>query len=236
MAAAVASSCDRPPAGQPKVKDGEAAAAATKPSACAPGDARLKTTGLCQAEAAALLLAAPGPAATPPDGCAWTIEEAAMPGGAALLYRGARCQARTTRLSFVPGTPTGRLDIAAWPYEPAETGTLARIVPAANEAALLETARAAVDDPAERARCRLRPAASEGWPGDALVVDEVPPPPGDGVRAACGRFGLDEDSQTFWRLSQGHGWFFQLGQESPVVDPGSFTLVARNRDGRWVRA
>jgi hypothetical protein len=110
------------------------------------------------------------------------------------------------------------------------------MVPAANEAALLETARAAVEDPAERARCRLRPAAIEGWPGDALVVDEVPPPPADGVRTACGAYGLDEDSQTFWRLSQGQGWFFQLGQESPVVDPGSFTLVARGRDHRWVRA
>lgn len=68
------------------------------------------------------------------------------------------------------------------------------------------------------------------------MVDEVPAPLADGIRSACGEFGLDEGAQTFWRLAQGTGWYFRLGQESPVIDVGSFTLVKRDPAGKWVQA
>jgi hypothetical protein len=242
LALAMTASCGQPnaeaAAGAQANSVAPAVAVAAPAPACAPGDAKLPVTGLCQAQATALLLAASGAQATAPEGCSWSVEEAAMTDRTALLYRGARCKERSTKLKFVPGTPLGRFLILASPYEdaPADDAPLASLTLAENPAALLGIVRAQVKDPAERARCQLRPAAIEGWPADAQVVDEVPPPPADGVRSACGPLGLDEDSQTFWRLSQNRAWFFELGQESAIVDPGSFTIVNKDKSGAWLRA
>lgn len=205
---------------------------------CAGGAARLPATQLCPDAAKGLLVAAPGVAATPPENCAWAIQDVSISSDQAVLYRAARCQVGTAKLAFAPGEPMGTFTLAKSPYEGGYdiSEPIVWMTKAAGNDALLTTARRFIRDPKEAARCQVRPAAIEGWPADALVIDEVPRPQSDEVRTACGKFGLDEDSQTFWRLSQGTGWFFQLGQESPIVDAGSFTLARRGTDGQWRRA
>lgn len=226
---------DTSPTAENTHAEGSIEPAHAAPAACAGGVRKLPATGLCPEQAAALLLAAPGPAAAPPDGCTWTIGETALNATEAVVYRAARCQSRTTKLDFVAGKPFGRFTLAASPYEGAyDAGEpIVRAAAVGDSNGILKVARSLMSDPKDPARCRLRAAAMEGWPADALVIDEVPQPQSDEVRSACGELGLDEDAQTFWRLSQRIGWFFQLGQESPIVDAGSFTLLRRGAAGEW---
>ncbi|RYE04516.1 MAG: hypothetical protein EOP61_00195 [Sphingomonadales bacterium] len=214
-----------------------ATASATVAIECPPGSSTLPVTGLCQEQAAALLLSSPGAQPPAPDDCVWVINEAKVMEGA-LLYRAAKCAAGTARLNFVSGSRMGSFDLAVSPYgEQAGHDTIAQVIDGEDgKATILAEARRRVEDPAERARCQVREAKMDGWPADALVVDEVAAPAADGIRSACGEFGLDEGAQTFWRVSQGSAWFFRLGQESPVVDAGSFTLLNRDAGGKWVRS
>lgn len=241
LAATSISGCGRPSddtaaASTADIRDNASIAKGAQPP-CAPG-AALPLTGLCPSEVAALVLSAPGTQAAAPDGCGWTVAEAAVSAGSVLLYRAARCQAGTARLALVPGATTPSFTLAVSPYgdQPDTSEPMAQMHAAADQQAIAQIARRSIDDPAERSRCHTRQADMESWPADALVVDEVPVPEADGIRSACGVLGLDQGAQTFWRISQGVAWFFRLGQESPVVDPGSFTLVKRDGNGHWERA
>ncbi len=217
------------------------AAVGREAPSCARGSARLPVTGLCQAQAAALVLSAPGPEADSADGCEWLVNEARMLENGALLYRALRCNGRTARLEFVPGARAASFDLVKSPWgQQEQPHTVAIMFDAEGQdakAVILEAARRVIEDPAESARCRVRRLDGDvAAPEDALVVDEVPIPPSDGVRSACGEFGFDGGAQTFWRVSQNIAWFFSLGNDSPPVDSESFTLIRRDAAGRWVRA
>ncbi len=225
----------------PVAHPGNSAEVAATPAAakpCLPADPALSATGLCAPAATALLLSAPGTPPTAPEGCSWIVSDAQITNDTALLYRAARCKGGTARLNYAAGQPLARFVLATSAYgdTPDPNEPLAWMMPAADAAAVSAFVRASIQDPAERARCSARPATMEGWPADALVVDEAPIHPTDGIRSACGEYGLDEGAQTFWRVAQGNGWYFRLGQESPVVDAGSFTLVKRDATGAWVRS
>jgi hypothetical protein len=204
---------------------------------CARSAPKLSLTQLCPEAATALMQIPPGSAAAAPEGCRWTPGEVALSSQEALLYQAARCGSRFAKLAYHPDKPFVRFTLTASPYEePIDSmDVIARMTPAGSQEDLLRIARGFVGDTDERARCQVRRAEMEGWPKDALVIDEVPAPPADGVRSACGELGLDEDAQTFWRLSQGRAWFFQLGQEVPVVDARSFTLVHKDGNDHWRR-
>ena len=88
---------------------------------------------------------------------------------------------------------------------------------------------------AEAARCQIRP-PRETWTADAFVVDEAPAKAEDDDRSTCGAFGVYGGTTEFWRLSQGKGWFFRFGEETPIVDAESVTLVKRHAAGKWVRS
>jgi len=200
----------------------------------------LKLTKLCQQQANALLLGG-GADEAPPEGCTWTVNEAQVLDNAALLYRALRCGNRTTQLEFTPGARAGSFDMVSSPFgELEEPETIAKMFAAAGpdpRSAILEAALRAIDDPAERSRCKVRLLNGDvASPPDALVVDEVPTPPSDEVRSACGEFGFDGGSQAYWRLSQEVAWFFSLGNDTPPVDAQSFTLISRDGAGRWVRS
>lgn len=214
---------------------GNATAASAPAVACAPGDPKLAVTGLCQAQAAALVF---GTGSAAPDGCGWTVNEAKTPENTAVLYRAAKCKDGTATLSFTVSAQGGSFDLTESPFGKLEgdSQTMVQIADGSSKEAVLDFARKHIDDAKEAARCQLIPVANrEDWPKDALVVDEVPTPPADGIRSACGTFGLDEGAQTFWRISQGTGWFFQLGQETPMVDAESFVMIKRDAAGEWVR-
>ena len=197
---------------------------------------KLPGTGICEAKAASYLQFAGGPRPKAPTGCQWVVNELALPGDEFLLYLAARCGGKTHTLAYSGGAQKAELKF---------DGTGAAIVEifAADggdgSAAILRHTRAAMSNPADAAKCAVRPAKIESWPTDAMVVDvsaaEVAKIPKDGPRTACGTYGLDEDSQMFWRAFQGFAWYFNLGQEEPEIDPGSFTVLKKDASGNWVR-
>ncbi len=87
--------------------------------------------------------------------------------------------------------------------------------------------RDGIKNKAQRARCVVRPAKEQGWPGDAIVVDDptVKGRKGELRDAVCGDYGYTPDGAAFWRILGDFAWYFDLGQDVWQVDPGSFTVV-----------
>ncbi|MBA4089783.1 MAG: hypothetical protein C0494_04205 [Sphingobium sp.] len=216
------------------------AAPVTRAAVCPDKAARLSGTGLCPTDAAALLTADDRPSLA--EGCTWSVNEAALPDDIWLLYRAARCDGKTTALAYAAGKPLARLVYALSPMggDQARGAPLVAFAPADRrdpQSTILALTRAAITDPADDDGCHVRQADIPGWPADALVVDipaaQAASLPQDEIRSACGPLGLDQGSQLYWRISQGHAWHFDLGQEAPEIDPRSLTLVRKNAGGRW---
>lgn len=215
--------------------------------ACPDDGPRLPVTGLCASRSLAYLNMAGGQTDDVPDGCEWAVEETPID-QQVLLYRALKCEGKETRLVYKPGKPLGELVYESAGYGDTEGAmkgqVLVRIAPADAKdvfGSVLKVVLPAVEDPATAAKCHVRKAGIDVWPDDALVVDDLTPTEaeavaGDGPRTACGPLGLDEDSAAYWRVFQGHGWFFALGQDVAQIDPGSFTLLARDSDGQWSQA
>lgn len=215
--------------------------------ACPDDGPRLPVTGLCASRSLAYLNMAGGQTDDVPDGCEWAVEETPI-NQQVLLYRALKCEGKETRLVYKPGKPLGELVYESAGYGDADGAlkgqVLVRIAPADTKdvfGSVLKAVLPAIEDPATAAKCHVRKAGIDVWPDDALVVDDLTPAEaeavaGDGPRTACGPLGLDEDSAAYWRVFQGHGWFFQLGQDVAQIDAGSFTLLARDSDGQWSQA
>lgn len=211
-------------------------------AACPDKADRLPGSALCPTDAAALLRADAGERPAPPGGCQWRVAETALPDGAYLLYRAARCAGKSMTLAYAAGTPLARLVYAFSPLFGADARgqtlvTFAPADPRDPQASILALARAAITDPAEAAGCHVRKADIPGWPTDALVVDiadaDAAMLPQDEVRSACGPLGLDQDSQLYWRTAQGIAWHFDLGQEAAEIDPASLTVVRKDAREHW---
>lgn len=213
---------------------------------CADDGDRLPVTGLCAGRAVNHLDIVARELPDAPEGCRWVVQETPF-AGQVLLYRALRCGDRTTRLAFAGGAGLAELsyDTIAWgdDQQLSKGQVLVRVGRSDKSdptAALLATTRAAIETPAERAGCSVRNARIDGWPADALVVDvsaaEAAREPPDGPRFACGPFGFNGDESSYWRVFQGHSWFFQLGQDLEQIDAASFTLMAKNARGEWSRA
>lgn len=221
-------------------EEAEAPAPPADARSCADDGPRLALTGLCEGRAVNYLNmdASASPEAT--DGCEWKVMETEMPDGV-LLYRGLKCDAGETKLEYAGGAARAELKLVNSAYlgKIDEPPTYVYVYTIDGDARQGVTARArsAIENPAEAAACSARVAGLEGWPSDALVVDvsaqEAAKAPADEPRAACGPLGLNEDEMSFWRVVQGYGWFFQLGQDAVEIDPGSFTLMTKRPDGSW---
>ncbi len=225
--------------GAPAYRAGGAGSAAA--ATCAPGSAVLALTKLCQEQANALLVSRAGAQEPAPEGCTWVVNEAKALENGALLFRALRCKGRVAQLEFVPSARAASFDLISSPLgEVGEPHTIAILFDAGGRDAndvILEAALRTIEDPAEKARCKVRRLEGDvAAPADALVVDEVPIPPSDGIRSACGEFGFDGGAQSFWRVSQDTAWFFTLGNDAAPVDAESFTLINRNEAGQWVRS
>lgn len=211
---------------------------------CADDAPRLPVTGLCAARAIddqdpsfSLLVQAPA-------GCEWVTAETAYPGGEeALVYRALSCKGVTTALELHAGAHSAALGYvrsalfgeAARDQEPVKIFTTD---PADPQKAIRDLFESIPE--AERATCAIEPAGIDGWPKDALVIRPNAAAraqaPDDGPLAACGPYGVDEDSQTFWRLAQGYAYYFNLGQEDLDFDPASFRVFRKGADGSWAPA
>jgi hypothetical protein len=208
-------------------------------AACPDDGPRLPETGICVGRALAYLDTPEG-AREPvlPDNCEWVVNETMM-ADEALLYRAARCGEVTTKLSAAPGA-----------HQAEVTRETSAVFGEADDHVLLHLFTSAAPDPqfalrdsmselpvAERAACEIRQAGIEGWPTDALVIAPTAAArarmPQNEPIAACGPFGVDEDSARYWRIKQGYAWFYDLGQEEPDFDPASITVLQRAADGSW---
>lgn len=217
----------------------DAASGPAASATCADGAAKLAGTGLCQADANALLGADPDVRTPELEGCTWSVKEIMLPGDEALLYRAASCNGVDTTLAFAGGahraelsyeasavhgdSGKGRVVVALYGVEPDPQGAL----------------KAAIADlPArDRGSCQITPIEREGWPRDALfiapsVADQEKLFKGGPV-VACGPLGIDETRQRYWRVRQGFAWFFDLGDKDPDFDAGNMAVVAKAADGSW---
>jgi hypothetical protein len=172
------------------------------------------------------------------------VNEVGIAGSDYVLYFAAKCaNGKVTTLDYAGGAHKAELTFAmSAPSGKAEKNKIIEIHGMDEKdphAAVLRAAREVIANRAEAGRCQVRPAKVAHFPSDALVVDVSPASaakaPKNEPRAECGRYGLDEDSQKFWRVFQTFSWFFDLGQEELDIDPGSLTMISHDEKGNWVR-
>lgn len=243
LAGLLATGCSGQPADS-AATDSADALAVDDGQSCADDGPRLPITKLCASRAVNYLNFDEGKRPDAPEGCEWAVNETEMPGDEVLLYLAASCGKKTTKLAFAGGAHYSDLsyETSALSDGPPAEGPLVRIAGAEGDPkqAILALAREAIDNPAEAAKCAVRKADVEGWPADAMVVDvsaaEAAKSLKDGPRSACGPFGLDEDSASYWRVFNGFSWFYQLGQDQLEIDPGSFTIMSKDEKGEWGQA
>ncbi len=235
---ALCAACTRGPT--PQITSTSAAPSVSAAAPCPDDGPRLPETGVCQGRAWAYLGDAHGiHEGTLPEGCTWTINETMLPGDEALLYRAASCKGVTTKLAYAGGAHSASLsyETSALFGDSAKGQEVIRLFGTDPDPQGALKEQIAALPKGERDACVIQPANIEGWPTDALVIGPTKAArakmPKDEPIAACGPFGLDEDSQTYWRISQGFAWFFQLGQEESDFNPGNITVIAKNADGGW---
>ncbi|MCA8902182.1 MAG: hypothetical protein KDA53_13140 [Hyphomonas sp.] len=206
---------------------------------CADDGPRFPITGLCIGRSVAYL--EPSGDWQPPEGCTWAMNEAWIGDGTeALLYRAAVCNGVTTTLQVSGGAQSASVEYV--------TSALGGDVLEGQE-----VIRLFVSDPANpqwhmkdilrdanetgEVECEIRPAGIAGWPEGALVIaptaEERAAMPQDEPVAACGDWGLDEDSAQYWEVRQGYEWFFHLGQDQVDFDPNTVTHIVRDAEGNW---
>lgn len=222
-------------------------AAASAPAGCPD---KLPGTGLCPAEAAALIGGAkPSQEAfsEPYQNCSWAINETPFAGDY-LLYYAAECKGRKSLLDYAGGAHFAELTVVESAFAEGEftppDAPLVRVAgtePGDPEGSVLARARAAIEDPARAAMCKAQSGAEFGYPADSIVVDVGPEDAAklsedERMSGACGPFGAG-DSARFWRVFQSFSWFFDLGQDAfQDIDAASLTLVTSDGKGGWKKA
>jgi hypothetical protein len=241
---ATLAACQKPAEEPVAVKPAATEAAAAQPP-CADDGPRFPISKLCVGRSINYLNQDLKLITETPDGCSWTMQETAFPlpdGDGVLLFRALSCKGVTTQLEFSAGAHSAALSyVASALYPDAKDNTTppVRIFggPGQDPKAAIEALKAGIENKAERASCVLEPAGIDGWPMDALVIRPNAKARAKAAKdeplAACGEFGVDEDSQTFWRVSQGYAWYFMLGQDTMDIDPSSLTLMRKGADGSW---
>lgn len=213
-------------------------------SACPDDGPRLPITGICAGRAVAYFDPEAAPAEPADIGaigkdCTWVVNEMSMGiEDEALIYRALSCNGVTTKLSYAGGARSAALQLETSALGATPGAELVRIFtsdpkdPQASIRFLIADAPAA-----QRPKCEVQPANQPSWPKDALVIGykaafqrELKK---DEPNAVCGSFGLDQDSQSFWRIQQGYAWFFQLGQDAAEIDPAAIKLFRKGADGAW---
>jgi hypothetical protein len=108
--------------------------------------------------------------------------------------------------------------------------------------AFLEARRASL--PAwERDRCVVRPYQSADFtrPNKWDNLYEIAPSPAYAAEieargapaSACGEQGWSKDGGRYWELRAGEAWFWDTGEEAPLYDPRSFTILHQRGEGSW---
>lgn len=205
-------------------------------SDCPDDGPKLPGSGVCQGRGVNYLNIVDGSAPELDVGCEWKLNEAAMPGGDYLFYLASSCGVHLSQLEFAAGAQTADVNLVKSAMGNGDDwGSILTVIAvdeADPKASLLQFVRNGMDDKAEAAKCRV--AAYGGGPADALVIDNLSPAEAKAdmetsmePRWACGEYGLNQDSQSFWRIFGGFAWYFDLGQDAYFdIDPRSLTVVS----------
>ncbi len=225
----------------PAAKKDEPVAAA---STCPDDGPRFAITGKCIGRSINYLgdVGAPGDL---PEGCQWVMNETAF-GDEAILFLAAECKGVKTQFEYGGGARSAELKVvqsalynpAPPDYAPVKIFTLADDSGKKDQmAVLLDMARQSTTDKKEAAACEVRP-LDPAKPDDQFVVDvseafkKANKKKYAEVYSACGPFGV-ADSQNFWMIKQGYGFFFELGQDNPDFVPRSLTVMQKQPGGEW---
>jgi hypothetical protein len=228
---------------------GPAAAAAPVPSGpCPDGSTRFSVTGLCLADAEALMAPGitPDAIAAAAEGCTWQTRELALPGDEALLYKSLTCGERATELAFRGGADhamLGYVSSGMSPEVPADYAPVKVFATEGGKADILAKVREGTEDAAEANACTLTVIEPGGLlPAGAIQADVTPAfraaNPGrfgDGA-GACGVYGVLADAPRYWLQRGPVSFLFDYGQDLPDVMPGSFTVMKKDEAGAWVKA
>jgi hypothetical protein len=225
-----------------------AAAAVTQTGPCADGSTRFAVTGLCLADAEALMAPGitPDAVAAAPEGCSWQTRELGLPGNEALLYKSLTCGDRVTELEFRGGADhatLGYVSSGVNPEIPADYEPVKVFATDGGKADILAKVREGTQDAAEANACTLTEIEAAGLlPAGAIQADVTPAfraanPDrfGDGA-GACGVYGVLADAPRYWLLRGHMSFLFDYGQDLPDVMPGSFTMMKKDDAGAWVKA
>lgn len=211
---------------------------------CPDDGPRLPITGVCAGRAVAYFDPSVAPATPlelsgPAKDCTWVVNELSMGiDDEALLYRALSCNGVTTKLSYAGGARSAALQLETSALGATPGAELVRIFTSDPKDPQAAIRFVIADAPAaERPKCEVQPAGRDYWPKDALIITYKPAfqqeLETDAPNSICGSFGVDEDSQRFWRIQQGYAWFFQLGQDAAEIDPAAIVLMRKGADGVW---
>jgi hypothetical protein len=249
LALAIAGALGLTACAQPTTPAAPKTEAAKAAGACGDGFDKLKTLGVCPAEAAKQLIMTDGGEPGLPEGCVWTVQESITEAGdEALIYRAASCKGVTTRFAVNRGAKS-----ISYTYATSavfgdsvkdNTPVMQLLAMSSDVKAEIKGQAMLIAEPADNiANCALRPAGIEGWPKDAMVLDlttaakrRAKVDDADGVRTACGMYGVNTGETSYWLAKQGDAWFFQLGQEETDFDPRSITFLRKTEAGAWEAA
>ena len=222
------------------------AAKTERAGACGAGVEKLAGVGLCPADAEKLLVQTDGETPELPAGCTWILQDTRTEAGdEALLYRAASCKGVVTKLTANRGAKSityGYATSAVFGDNAKDQTPITQFLSLTGDVnAEIKAQALLVAEPSDNiANCEVRVAGTPGWPKDAVVLDltaaakrRAKVNDADGVRQACGMYGIDTGATTYWLAKQGDAWFFQLGQESPDFDPRSVTFLRKSEAGAW---
>lgn len=205
---------------------------APEPAPCAESGSLLPGSGLCRADALARL---PRGTWAPPQDCDVTAQEAPLTGGRWLLYAAQRCGEKTARLAVTPqqgGALVLRYAETARNTDLSGRKALTIIDGPASAPHLGVYTLVMSGLPREQTRrCALRNPPAPGYPNDAFVFDLAAAESrlSAALDQPCGPYGRSAWPDTYWRLFDGIGVYFQFSGDRPEFDPASLTVYQRQR-------
>ncbi|MGH1413594.1 MAG: hypothetical protein ACRBB0_08870 [Pelagimonas sp.] len=210
----------------------------TTAEACQGSANALALSGLCK-EDATQKLGAPSELFTKGlavYGCRPDVAETKFGQDKVLLYWASKCKAEAAELVLKQTGDAQELYIAGGGMnstgKPIRLATLLNSGPGATSGPLLDFVhknmrKSGVSAPDAFKSCRAFPATS--YAKDAWVVDA---PKGytaanGATQRGCGSFGYSRNNRSFWRVADGHSWFFQIGKNGYTdFDPITLSIVS----------